>query len=308
MPQIAPSPRKWQDEVEFSWFAGTAAAVHLWGVQFHRSSILLLAALALAVSAAPAQTTILPREYDATRTGTAPVIDGRLDDPAWRSASWSEPFVDIEGELRPTPRYLTRVKLAWDSTFLYIGADLEEPDLWGTINTRDAVIFQDNDFEVFLDPDGNRRNYFELEINALGTVWDLFLARTYRDGGQADNGWDIAGLRSAVLLHGTLNDPSDRDMGWSLELALPWQSLAPPGQTGRPPHSGDSWRVNFSRVEWNLVAAAGGGYTKQTDPATGKPQAEMNWVWSPQGVIDMHRPERWGVVRFVEDGNGEMVR
>ena len=100
---------------------------------------------------------------------------------------------------------------------------------------------------------------------------------------------------------------SDRDAGWSLELALPWASLAPPGQTARGPRAGESWRVNFSRVEWNLVAAAG-GYAKRTDPATGKPLAEMNWVWSPQGVIDMHRPERWGVVRFIDGGNRETVR
>lgn len=268
------------------------------------SSLIVSAGLALGAAAAPAQTgpTEGRREYAAPRTSTPPVIDGRLDDPAWRSAPWSEPFVDIEGHLRPAPRYLTQVKLAWDSTFLYVAAELEEPNLWGTITARDAVIFQDNDFEVFLDPDGDQRNYFELEINALGTVWDLFLARTYRDGGHADNGWDIAGLRSAVLLRGTINDPSDRDAGWSLELALPWASLAPPGQTGRAPRAGESWRVNFSRVEWNLVAAAG-GYAKRTDPATGKPLAEMNWVWSPQGVIDMHRPERWGVVRFTDGGS-----
>lgn len=294
--------------------------MHLWGVPTHhpgvtrpapkavfrRSSIFALAGLALASSFATAQT-ITPaqgrREYTAPLIDSPPTIDGRLDDTAWQLASWSDPFVDIEGQLRPAPRYLTRVKLAWDTTFLYIGADLQEPDLWGTITARDAVIFQDNDFEVFLDPDGDQRNYFELEINSLGTVWDLFLARTYREGGKADNRWDIAGLRSAVLLRGTMNDPSDRDAGWSLELALPWASLAPPGQIGRAPRAADSWRINFSRVEWNLVAAAG-GYTKRTDPATGKPLPEMNWVWSPQGVIDMHRPERWGVVHFIEDGHG----
>ena len=25
---------------------------------------------------------------------------------------------------------------------------------------------------------------------------------------------------------------------------------------------------------------------------------EDNWVWSPQGLVDMHVPERWGVVQF----------
>ena len=58
-----------------------------------------------------------------------------------------------------------------------------------------------------------------------------------------------------------------------------------------PPADGDQWRVNFSRVEWDLTSA-GGRYAKV--PGT----RENNWVWSPQGVIDMHRPESWGYVLF----------
>lgn len=240
---------------------------------------------------------VVPRRYVAPYAVTAPVVDGRLDDGAWAAAPWTEAFVDIEGDRRPRPRLLTRVKLAWDSAALYVGAELEEPDLWGTITTRDAVIFHDNDFEVFLDPDGDGRTYFELEINALGTVWDLFLPLAYRHGGRARDGWDITGLRSAVALRGTLNDPSDRDSGWSVELAIPWADLRQPEVTTAVPRAGDRWRVNFSRVQWHL-RVEGGRYAKVTDPATGRPLAEMNWVWSPQDTINMHIPERWGLVEF----------
>jgi hypothetical protein len=248
---------------------------------------------------ASAQRPPVPRQYDARFATVSPVVDGRLDDPAWRQARWSERFVDIQGAGYPAPRRHTRMKLLWDSTFLYVAAELEEPDLWGTITRRDAVIYRDNDFEVFLDPDGDGLRYFELEINTLGTVWDLYLPKPYRDGGQADNGWDIAGLQSAVALRGTLNHPGDRDRGWTVELALPWASLVPPGSSsaGTAPRPGDRWRVNFSRVEWNLVARDG-GYDKRLDPATGLPLPEMNWVWSPQGAINMHMPEMWGFVTF----------
>ena len=58
-----------------------------------------------------------------------------------------------------------------------------------------------------------------------------------------------------------------------------------------PPRDGDQWRINFSRVEWD-TEIADGKYRK----VKGKP--EHNWVWSPQGVIDMHRPERWGYLQF----------
>ena len=177
-----------------------------------------------------------------------------------------------------------------------MAADLEEPDIWGTIRTRDAVIYQDNDFEVFIDPDGDSHEYYELEINALNTVWDLMLIRPYRDGGPAINGWDIAGLKTGVHLRGTLNRPGDKDDGWSVEIALPWAALKEAAPAARAPRAGEQWRINFSRVQWQLDRRDG-RYAKRID-AKGSPVPENNWVWSPQGAIDMHMPERWGYVQF----------
>ena len=86
-----------------------------------------------------------------------------------------ELFVDIEGDSRPATSFRTRMKMLWDDEFFYVAADMEEPDLWGTLTARDSVIFHDNDFEVFVDPDGDTHAYYELEVNALGTPWDLML-------------------------------------------------------------------------------------------------------------------------------------
>ncbi len=99
------------------------------------------------------------------------------------------------------------------------------PTCGGRCATRDAVIFHDNDFEVFIDPDGDTHAYYELEVNALGTPWDLMLIKPYRDGGRAIDGWDIAGLKVGVDLRGTINRPGDRDDGWTVELAMPWRIL-----------------------------------------------------------------------------------
>ena len=216
---------------------------------------------------------------------TPPVVDGLLDDPAWAIAPWSEPFIDIAGSHRSRPRLDTRVRIGWDDSTIHLAARLEEPDVWATLVARDTVIFHDNDFEVFLDPDGDTHRYAELEINALGTVWDLLLERPYRDGGPAVTSWDITGLRSAVHVDGTLNDARDRDRGWSVEIAIPFSALG-----RRRPEEGEQWRVNFSRVQWALEPA-GPGYRKQAGP-------EQNWVWSPQGLVNLHLPELWGVVQF----------
>jgi hypothetical protein len=244
------------------------------------------------------------RHYVCYRTPEWLDIDGLLDEPAWQAAEWSEAFVDIEGYDRPAPEWRTRFKLLWDDEFLYVGAELEEPHIWATLTERDAVIYRENDFEVFIDPDGDTHNYYELEINALGTVWDLFLAKPYRDRGKPQSEWDIAGLRAAVSVRGTVDDPSDRDEGWTVELAIPWSALATHAPGGRRPRDGEWWRVNFSRVQWHLETVDG-GYRKLMDPASGRPLRERNWVWSPQGAVNMHMPEMWGIVQFSDLVTGE---
>src|ERR1700722_7348919 len=231
-----------------------------------------------------------PKQYDCHRASASVIIDGRLDDAAWSKASWTDAFIDIVGEDHPKPRFQTRMKMLWDDDYLYIAAELEEPDVWAKLTSHDSVIFRDNDFEVFLNPTGDGLNYFEFEINALNTGWDLFLNKPYRHGGKADNSWEIPGLLTAVHVDGTLNDPRDRDRGWTVEIAFPWSAFASCAPVKRPA-PGDEWRVNFSRVEW-LTDVVGEKYVK----APGK--REDNWVWSPQGLIDMHGPEHWGYVHF----------
>src|SRR5262249_36646552 len=157
--------------------------------------------------------------------------------------------------------YRTRVKMIWDDEALYIGAELEEPHVWATLTDHDAVIFHDPDFEVFLDPDGDNHPYAELELNALQTTWDLRLLKPYKDDGKAINSWEITGLKSAVWIDGTRNDPQDNDGGWTVEIRWPWTGLKELSGGAVPPKDQDRWRVNFSRVEWD-TRVVGGKYEK----------------------------------------------
>jgi hypothetical protein len=231
-----------------------------------------------------------PLEYRCLRASSPVQVDGRLDDAAWRRASWTADFVDIEGSAKPRPRLRTRAKMLWDDNYLYVAAELEEPHVWGTLTAHDSVIFHDNDFEVFLNPSGDGLNYFEFEINALNTGWDLFLAKPYKKQGKADNSWEIPGLRTAVYVEGTVNNPQDADRRWMVEIAFPWNAFASRAPVRRP-EPGETWRANFSRVQWR-TEVRDGRYVKV--PGT----KEDNWVWSPQGIVDMHVPEKWGYIRF----------
>lgn len=241
-----------------------------------------------------------PKGYVCIRTTSSVQIDGLLNEPVWQETSWSDPFVDIQGEGLPEPRFKTMVAMTWDDNFFYVAARMEEPHIWATYDQRDRVIYHENDFEVFIDPDGDTHNYYELEVNALNTVWDLLLTKPYRDGGHAIDHWNIGGLKTAVQLDGTLNDPSDTDSGWTVEIAFPWDALSEAAGMPTPPQPGDQWRVNFSRVQWRIEPDGKQGYRKQINPETGESFPEDNWVWSPQGKIAMHMPEKWGVVQFAD--------
>lgn len=243
-----------------------------------------------------------PERYAALRAPRRVEIDGDLSKPVWQAAPWTNDFVDIEGDLKPRPFHRTRAKMLWDEHRFYVAAEMEEPHLWGTLTQRDQVIFQDNDFEVFLDASGEGKNYYELEVNALGTLWDLHLPLPYRAGGQAETQWRFCGVEVAVRLDGTLNDPRDTDRGWQVEIAIPYASLNRHArdarghhQLGRAPEFGETWAVDFSRVHWDLDVVDGPeGPRYQKRPN----RPEYNWVWSPTGMIDMHLPRRWGQVTF----------
>ena len=247
-----------------------------------------------------------PERYVVHRAKSTINVDGKLNEESWKLAEWTNPFVDIRGDEAPAPRFNTRAKMLWDDDYFYFAAQLEEPHVWATLTERDAVIFMDNNFEVFIDPNGDTHNYYELEVNAFGTFWDLMLTHPYRNSGMAIDAWDIKGLKVGIDIQGTINDPTDIDEGWSVELAIPWSVLEEAAPGGRPDH-GTQWRVNFSRVQWQ-TDIVNGEYVKRTDPETGENLPEDNWSWSPQGLINMHYPEMWGFVQFSDhpagtDGN-----
>ena len=247
-----------------------------------------------------------PQKYICYR-GENIVIDGELKENSWINAEWTSEFVDIEGDIKPAPLHKTHVKMLWDDDYLYIAAEIFEPHIWAYLRQRDTVVYYDNDFEVFIDPDGDTHGYYEFEMNALNTLWDLLLTRPYRDYGRVLDAWNINGIKTAVKIYGTLNDPGDIDEKWVIELAFPLEVLE---EWGNTPVDGRQWRINFSRVNW-ISSAVDGVYKKEINPETGKIYPEYNWVWSPQGIINMHAPETWGYLQFSDisagDGKAEFV-
>jgi hypothetical protein len=252
--------------------------------------------------------------YTAYRTLAPLPIDGTLSAPSWQLAPRSPRFVDlITGG--PTI-HDTRAAVLWDDDYLYAGFWVEEPFVTATLTERDAPVWSENDIELFV---AGQDAYYELEINPLGTVYEAFFVwqEGYERSGYSGtpefsrdiegykpwNGvgfdrhprgqrlgffrWDLPGLKSAVSVDGTINDNSDRDRGWTCEIALPWSGLrAVAAGDGRalPPRDGDVWRMDFSRFNQYREAA----------PANDS----GGWAWSAHGVWDSHIPELFPYVEF----------
>lgn len=214
-------------------------------------------------------------------------IDGNITDVEWANAPWTGDFVDIVGKSSsPKPQFATRAKMLWSDTTLYIAAHLDETNVSAKISDHDGELYTGNAFEVFIDPDGDNQNYVELEINALNTTMDLTMDKPYRDRGKPDLSFELTGMKTAVHVDGTLNNPNDTDRGWDIEIAIPFAALQ---SLAKKPAPNDQWRINLARSEY-------------IDEKTSKYS-----VWSPQAEVNMHAPERFGYVQFTEEPPGKGV-
>lgn len=218
--------------------------------------------------------------YTCIYTTAPPVIDGRVDSSEWSGAVVTQPFRDLVSCDMVAQR--TLIRSLWDEQYLYISAVVEETYITASISIENQPLFaKDNVIEIFLDPDADGLHYYEYQINAQGTQWQLSLDKSYGNGGQPTNPDMIAGLLSEVHVNGTLNKEDDVDGHWSIEVAIPWEGLA----IFMDPTlniTDQLWKVNFARVVHGL---------EQNDIHFG--------AWSCAGKLNMHLPETWGSFTFV---------
>jgi hypothetical protein len=179
-------------------------------------------------------------EYKVHRVKKAPVIDGALDDEAWKDAT----SVVLHGSFDGRPVALrTEARLLYDDTNLYVSFDAEDPDIWGTLLKRDEPIYNEEVVEIFLDADADGKTYNELQVSPHNVIFDAYFPAR-RQG--MDTSWD-SGMKTAVKVHGTIDNPSDRDERWTVEMQIPFAHLASVPHV--PPKQGDRWRFNLYRLE-----------------------------------------------------------
>lgn len=173
-------------------------------------------------------------------------VDGRLDDAAWAAASRSASFRNADGS-DATPDLATTVMAAYDDAALYLAFSVRDPAVETPYKNRDEELWNSDAVEVFLDPGADGKDYLELQVSPANVVFDaLFASHRTPDWPQA-RASNLAGLKTAVQVTGTLNRAGDQDSGWDVEVAIPFADL--PGFGKTPPDPSSTLRANFFRIE-----------------------------------------------------------
>ena len=204
-------------------------------------------------------------------------IDGILDDKAWQGLDTLHLFRN-NAPAGGAASAETRVLVGWSRTRLYVAFIADSRNVKNTVTKHDDDgIYQQDVVELFIDPDGDGKNYFELEWNCLNTSLDFFFTGPLQG---LDKAWAPKGMQSAVKVRGTANQPGDVDTGMTVEISLPWEGFSAWSKKGLPPQAGDSLPLNFYRIIY---------------PASGS--AELI-SWTPTGAPSFHMPEKFGALVF----------
>ena len=217
--------------------------------------------------------------YTIERVSSGITVDGRADEEDWKAAAPIELIVPwLHDAAEPVQE--TEVRMLWSATDLFIVYKCADPYIGAEIRDHDGATYLEDTVEIFATPNPDHVfNYYGYEMNVLETLLDY--VTFWRDGQRLTGGagWQSEGVRIATTIDGTLNDHSDRDTGWVLEIAIPFDNFRHLG--GRiPPRDGDRWRLNLNRC----AGRKAGQYAMWSDSGTPKPQ--------------FHVPERFGIAVF----------
>jgi hypothetical protein len=205
-------------------------------------------------------------------------IDGKLDEAAWKDAPSTGLFVRTMDGMKADQT--TTAKVLWDDKNLYVAYEMEDKDVWSTLKKHDEKLWTQEAVEMFIDADGDGKTYVELQANPNGATFDSYLP-AYR---QNQNEWD-SGMKAGVHVDGTVDNRTDIDKGWTVELAIPLETARGKEKEMKnvPPKVGTEWRVNFFRM----------------DQGAGRPQ--VGTAWSPPLVGDFHALDKFGVLAFGDE-------
>ena len=228
----------------------------------------------------------LPSQYLCIKTDKKPVIDGVLEKEFWEKIVSTGNFY-VAGDSKKRGQSKTEVKMAWDYENLYIAWTAEDRNIIAETTASDGDVWWDDVVEVFISPWNDRYHYYEIDINAKGTVFDAeienHLEQEWYQGLKLDKSFTATNMQVAIKIDGTINQPNDSDRRYTVEIAIPFASFAPTREC--PPTDGANWRLNFFR-----------GDMKKREEPVGMYEWSRNF-WTQAAF---HIPRGFGHLLFVD--------
>lgn len=222
--------------------------------------------------------TTAPEPYVVRYTETPILIDGRLDDPAWEHAVPIRAFRTFPaGE---PPISATEARLLWDDAYLYVAFQAQDQDVWGYLTERNASTAREDVLEVFFKTSETESGYYNFEINALGTIYDAYTPRlpsNVAGGTRRWSQWNCEGIKVGIQVHGTLNDYTDIDEGWDMEIAIPFAALHT--RQGQTPQPGDLWPFHLARYDYSVYLPEVGREVTTCAPLKGRTFHDDHGSW-----------------------------
>lgn len=236
-------------------------------------------------------------DVTATYTSTPVVIDGKLDDDVWMTTPsylykqnalpyrFNKYTHDIVRKtFSPDTVEPGYVRIAYDDNYLYCAFDMTDSDLIAEGEGNQQHDYLTGDVaEIFLKPE-NASYYWEIYLSPRNSQTVFFFQARSLVG--LPSGFPkespIGILPTGVQLKGTLNDLSDRDIGWTGEIAIP---IAEINKLGVPFGPGNKWRIFFGRYNYSQ-------YLPEMPENTSFPQLP--------GALNYHDQQAYGYLNFAE--------
>ncbi len=208
--------------------------------------VVLVNVLLLADSTARAVDPPVTREADCRWTEQAPKIDGKLDDPAWKTAAVIDRFPLFWNKSDPGPAHSTKARLLWDRDALYFAAEMTDSDVRVFGTKHNDYLWNGDVFEMFFKPSRDRPEYYEFQSNPKSVLFEAsFLAR-HKPVEPFETSRPM-GMSAVAVTDGTPDNPGDTDKGWTVEGKIPWTAFEP---SNARPEPGATWSFALCRYDY----------------------------------------------------------
>lgn len=243
--------------------------------QMRPKNILILGTLFLLMQCAENK----PSDYkiEAIFTSGSPIIDGTENDSIWQQIIPAVLKENSSGNEVLESGLQTHVKACYDDSTLYFFFVCNDPDIWTSFTQRDEHLWENDAVEIFIDVDNVPETYVEIEVSPANVVFDSYIVDPVKIDVPKTALFNLKGIRTAVVVSGTLNERDDKDDYWTVEIAIPFADLA--NENIKEVTTATEIRINLYRLDEN------------------QGMEHMSYAWSPT-FARFHEPAYFGNLTF----------